>query len=48
MDIEDWSDADHVFERMNFLMNEFKFNEVNTVLDGILRGFNLGQPNIKI
>jgi hypothetical protein len=48
VDIEDWSDADHVFERMSSLLNEFKFNEVNAAIEGILRGFHLGQTNSKI
>ncbi|MEK5182696.1 MULTISPECIES: PD-(D/E)XK nuclease family protein [Paenibacillus] len=48
IEIDDWSDADHVFERMNSLMNQFQFIEVNNVLEGILKGFHLGQVNDKI
>lgn len=48
IEITDWSDTDHVFERMNSLMKEFRFNEVNKVLDSILKGFHLGKVNEKI
>lgn len=48
IEIDDWSDSDHVFERMTSLMKQFQFNEVNTALEGILSGFFLGEGNDKI
>lgn len=48
IEIDDWSDADHVFERMNYLINQFKFVEVNEAIEGILKGFTLGQIEEKI
>lgn len=39
IEIDDWSDADHAFERMSSLMKKFQFKEFNIALEGILNGF---------
>ncbi|MBM0634590.1 hypothetical protein JDW19_15875 [Paenibacillus polymyxa] len=41
IEIDDWSDADHAFERMSSLMKKFQFKEFNIALEGILNGFFL-------
>ncbi|MUT65225.1 PD-(D/E)XK nuclease family protein [Paenibacillus sp. NEAU-GSW1] len=49
IEISDWSDSDHVVERMKKLVeHEFKYHEVNQALQTIFQNFNLGNANDKI
>lgn len=44
--MNDWSDVDHVVDRMKHLLEKvFKYNEVNTYLVSFLQNFQLGTPD---
>ncbi|NMO94986.1 PD-(D/E)XK nuclease family protein [Paenibacillus lemnae] len=46
VDISDWTDADLVVERMNYLLEKgFKYNEVNHYLGTLLQQFSLGNSS---
>lgn len=46
VDVNDWSDVDHVVDRMKHLLEKvFKYNEVNTYLVSFLQNFQLGTSN---
>ncbi|MEK4664643.1 PD-(D/E)XK nuclease family protein [Priestia sp. FSL H7-0729] len=44
--VDDWTDSEHVVERMRVLLEKvFKYNEVNALLVTLLNEFELGKPN---
>lgn len=49
VDVNDWSDVEHVADRMKHLLDKvFKYNEVNTYLNSLLQTVQLGTSNDSI
>lgn len=49
VDVNDWSDVDHVADRMKHLLDKvFRYNDVNTYLNSLLQTIQLGTSNATI